>query len=138
MQERKIIKFGNSSYVVTLPLDWIKEHNLDKNASVFTKTNKNSILISTQSPEQTEKNATIVIDDIPFKLFNKKLMSYYLKNCKFIRIEGKNIIEILKYESHKIFRKITLNLFCVSREEFVLYFIKFKISLVKISKIMGL
>lgn len=93
MQERKIIKFGNSSYVVTLPLDWIKEHNLDKNASVFTKTNKNSILISTQSPEQTEKNATIVIDDIPFKLFNKKLMSYYLKNCKFIRIEGKSIIE---------------------------------------------
>ncbi len=32
--------------------------------------------------------------------------------------EERIIIEILKYESHKIVRKITYNLFCVSWEEF--------------------
>jgi hypothetical protein len=36
---------------------------------------------------------------------------------------------MLKYESHKIVRKITYNLFCVSREEFLFYFFELNLGL---------
>ena len=30
-ENRKIQKTGGSSYIISLPIDWIKSHNIDKN-----------------------------------------------------------------------------------------------------------
>jgi antitoxin component of MazEF toxin-antitoxin module len=46
MEPRKIIKFGNSSYVVTLPYTWIKQNNLEKGYSINVKKKKDSLVIS--------------------------------------------------------------------------------------------
>jgi len=92
MEPRKIIKFGNSSYVITLPFSWLKENNLGKGDSINLSQNKNSILL-TKNVKIEEKRAKINIDDKVLKLFNRELISYYLKNFKYIKIEGKNIIE---------------------------------------------
>lgn len=102
MEERKIIKFGNSSYIVTLPYTWIKKNNLEKGDKINITENKNNIVISKENARE-EKNATIHIDNKPLKFFNRELISYYLKNYNTIKIEGENVIE--KLEEIKIFKE---------------------------------
>ena len=95
MEQRKIIKFGNSSYVITLPLEWIKKHELDKGDCIAMAENEDSIIISVEKQEG-EKIAQISLDDVPLKLFNKQLISYYLKNFKYIKIICQNCVERLE------------------------------------------
>lgn len=95
MEPRKVIKFGNSSYVVTLPFEWVKSNNLDKSNSVYVTENKDCLILSLNK-ENKAKHAEINIDDMPLKLFNRKLISYYLKNFKYIKISGENVIEKLE------------------------------------------
>ncbi|NCC70861.1 hypothetical protein EOM09_04720 [bacterium] len=90
MQERKVIKFGNSSYVFTLPLEWVKLHNLDENGGINLIETKNSITIM-PSLKRLEKKASLNINEKPLKIFNRELISYYLKNYKYIEITGLNI-----------------------------------------------
>ncbi len=102
MQERKVIKFGNSSYVVTLPLEWVKLHNLDENGGINLIETKNSITIM-PSLKRLEKKASLNINEKPLKIFNRELISYYLKNYKYIEITGLNIKD--KLEEIKIFKE---------------------------------
>lgn len=92
MSKRKIIKFGNSSYVVTIPNEWIKINKLDKGDFISIKQFENSLIITPQK-EKEEKIIEINIDNMPLKIFNKKLMSYYLKNFKYIKLVGNKVIE---------------------------------------------
>jgi phosphate uptake regulator len=102
MEKRKLIKFGNTSLVLTLPNDWIQNNKLNKGDSVSI-TSCNQVLIIKPSIETNEKRAIIDLDNKPLKLFNKELISYYLKNYKFIEIKGKNILE--KLDQVKVFQE---------------------------------
>lgn len=95
MEARKVIKFGNSSYVVTLPFEWVKKNSLDKGNNIYVTENKDSLIL-TLNKETEIKQAEINLDDMPLKLFNRKLISYYLKNFKYIKITGNNVIEKLE------------------------------------------
>lgn len=104
MEPRKIIKFGNSSYVITLPFEWIKKHGLEKGSSLNLNENDSSIVLSLQK-EDKEKSAVINLDNKPLKLLNRELISYYLKNYKYIKLSGKdciNRIEELKVMKEKL------------------------------------
>ena len=46
MEPRKIIQFGNSSYVITLPQEWIKKNKLEKGKFVNLAENNNYIILS--------------------------------------------------------------------------------------------
>lgn len=94
MESRKIIKFGNSSYVVTIPADWMQRNNLEKGSEVFLEEN-NSVISIFPKLEKDERRAKINIDDKPLKLLNKEIISYYLKNFDFIELHGKDIISKL-------------------------------------------
>jgi phosphate uptake regulator len=87
-----IIKFGNSSYVVTLPYTWIKQNNLEKGDSINVKTKKDSLVISLDRSKKLEIGH-INVDEIPFDLLEVIIMSYYLKNYNVLYIEGKNLIK---------------------------------------------
>lgn len=94
MEPRKIIKFGNSSYVITLPTQWMERHNLNKGDYLTICEKENSLFL--QIPvEKEEKRGIINYNQQPLKLLNKELLSFYLKNYKYIEIRGKNIIEKL-------------------------------------------
>ena len=95
MEPRKIIQFGNSSYVVTLPQNWIKKNNLEKGEYVNLTENNNYIILSPKLQE-IEKRAEINLDEKPLKLFNRELISYYLKNYKYIKINCTDCIEKLE------------------------------------------
>jgi phosphate uptake regulator len=96
MEPRKIIQFGNSSYVITLPQDWMKENNLDKGDKLNVVESNETLILSVFDKKKSEKTAEISFDDIPLKLFNKELISYYLKNFKYIKIKSENAIEKLE------------------------------------------
>jgi len=96
MEQRKIIQFGNSSYVITLPQDWIKENNLDKGDYVNLIENNDSIIITVDGSKKVDRVAEISLDTMPLKLFNKCLISYYLQNFKYIKIKSKKAIEKLE------------------------------------------
>ncbi len=95
MESRKIIQFGNSSYVITLPQDWIKKNNLLKGENINLAQNNNYIILSTDT-EKKEKIAEINLQGKPLKIFNRELISYYLKNFKYIKIKCENCIEKLE------------------------------------------
>jgi len=92
MEPRKIIKFGNSSFVVTLPNVWLEKNSLKKGDSINMTQTDTSIIFRSRI-ENPDKRATISLDDKPLKLFNKELISFYLKNFKYITITGKDIMD---------------------------------------------
>lgn len=102
METRKVIKFGNSSHAITLPNKWIKENNIRKGDDVNLEEMKNSILLFLDKNHREDK-IEINIDGLPLKIFNKKLISYYLKNYKFIKIKGKKVID--KLDEIRIFKE---------------------------------
>jgi phosphate uptake regulator len=102
MEKRKIIKFGNSSYVITLPNEWLEKNKLDKGDTVYLNPFEDTIVIKSKL-EKDEKRATINLNKKPLKLFNKELISYYLKNYKFIEIIGDNLFE--KLDQIKVFQE---------------------------------
>lgn len=101
METRKIIKFGNSSFVITLPNEWMKANNLEKGSEINLGVTDKIITLSSQK-EKTVKRAVIDISNKPLKLFNRELISYYLKNYKFIEIIGDDILD--KIDQIKIFQ----------------------------------
>jgi len=102
MEPRKIIKFGNSSFVLTLPTEWLNKNNLKKGDSLDVSETNSNLVLSIPSKIE-EKTAEISINNKPLKLFNKELVSYYLKNFKYIKINGKDIINRL--DQIKVFQE---------------------------------
>ena len=102
MDSRKIIKFGNSSYVVTLPFEWVRKHELDKGNSLNLSQNNDSIILSIDKGK-TEKIATINVNDKPLKILNREIISYYLKNYDFITLTGNDLID--KLEEIKVIKE---------------------------------
>lgn len=96
MEQRKIIQFGNSSHVITLPQDWLKENDLSKGDVLNLSENNDSLIITSVNKNKEDKIAEISFDKIPLKLFNKELISYYLKNYKYIKIKSENAIDKLE------------------------------------------
>ena len=95
MEPKKIIKFGNSSYVITLPHSWLEKNSLSKGDFLQTIEKDNSLIFYINKDNKSECVATINVDKKPLKLLNKELLSYYLKNYKTIELEGEKILEIL-------------------------------------------
>ncbi len=101
MESRKIIKFGNSSFVITLPNEWMKDNKLEKGDEVNLGVSNKTLTISTKEDNE-EKRAIIDITNKPLKLFNRELISFYLKNYKFIEIIGDDVLD--RIDQIKIFQ----------------------------------
>ena len=119
MESRKLIKFGNSSYVVTLPFDWLKKHGLDRGAELDLQETENGLILKLQE-EVKEKEVSISIDDKPFKLFNRQLISFYLKNYRRINIKGENILEKLEEIKRTVEKLSSVEITEISKEKIVL------------------
>lgn len=71
--KRKVIKQANQAYTITLPVEWARKHNLDKNPEINLDINEKTLLISTSNPtaggkvkinlpELNERNVSLVIN----------------------------------------------------------------------------
>lgn len=94
METRKLIKFGNSSYVISLPGKWIKSNNLNKGDLIYCKENgQKELLLSSEIKKEVyeEKEIVVRIDGKTERDLAREIVSAYINNFKTVRMIGKEI-----------------------------------------------
>ncbi len=88
---RKIYSSGRSSYIVTLPKDWVERNGLKAGDGVLMEIGDSSIVISTGKDEKpTKKNACIDARDLEGEPLIRRIISYYLAGYDSLRIKVYN------------------------------------------------
>ncbi len=96
---RKLIKFGTSSYVVSLPTAWVKQNKLGKGDNVFLSENlKNELVISVgNNDDEREKASTeINVDGKDPSMVKREIIASYLNNYNTITLKGKSLDKYAK------------------------------------------
>lgn len=137
MEYRKLISFGKSSYVVSLPKAWVTQNKLKKGDLIYLDENKNGLTLQAnqQSNEEKEKKISIPIDGKDLKRIQRETISAYINNYKTITFFGGEIkskaseiqdfiqrlvaLEIVEQDSKKIVAKDFLNLKDISVEQII-------------------
>jgi len=94
MTQRKIVKSGNTSYILSLPIEWIRKNNLKAGEMVFVNEDKiGDLIISSRIRKQTKSNETVTIkvdgkDDESIYL---ELLTTYIRDPTAIIFEGKEL-----------------------------------------------
>ncbi|MBI4154945.1 phosphate uptake regulator PhoU [Candidatus Woesearchaeota archaeon] len=96
MDYRKLIKFGNSSYVVSLPKSWTEKNNLKKGDTIYLEENGNNelILLPKEIKNENEKREIIIdVNGKDIKLVNREIVAAYINNFDTIKVIGRSIAD---------------------------------------------
>lgn len=107
MEYRKLISFGKSSFVVTLPKSWIQQNKLKKGNLVYFEDNGSNLLLSKRESDQVpeEREKIISIDGKDLALIEREVNGAYILNCRKIVLKGnevKNKIKELQSVIHNL------------------------------------
>jgi len=92
MESRKIIGFGNSSYVISLPKSWVSRNKLRKGDTIYLDEKIDDLVITTsETPKKEEKEVIINIDDKNIDEIKREIANAYIHNNHTIIILGKNV-----------------------------------------------
>ena len=134
MEYRKVISFGKSSFVISLPKAWIKNNNVKKGDMVYVTERENDLLVSSKEFNEIEqRKATINIDDKNELMIRRELNAAYIENNRTITFIGKQLkkksaivltnikeliaLEVLEFDSDKIVTKDFLDMDKISPQE---------------------
>lgn len=79
MEKRKIIKSGEGSFVVSLPIDFVRRNALKKGSEIFVLDKGHEVLVSPEGKDVAEtKTAIIDCSDKSADEIKKNIISYYL------------------------------------------------------------
>jgi phosphate uptake regulator len=89
LEPRKIFMSGGSSYIVTLPKNWVEKNGLKAGDSILMDIGRESITLLAEKTEKRPKEAKIRIDG-PAETLLRRIISYYLAGYEsiFVEIEG--------------------------------------------------
>ncbi len=92
-EQRRLIKFGNSSFIVALPKEWIKRNKLKKGDLIhFSENTNNELVLSSGEEKEKEIRSLIInVDDKDIKDLKREVNSAYINNYDEIILEGKKI-----------------------------------------------
>lgn len=96
MDFRKLIKFGNSSYVISLPSKWIRKNELKKGDMVYFEENGNNELILNPKEKERkseDKEMTLDVTGKDRDYIYRELSTAYMNNFRTINIIGKDLQE---------------------------------------------
>ncbi len=95
MEKRNLVKSGNTSYTLSLPIDWIRKNKLERGSPVNVFENESGeVVISAEKKEdflQTQEYKTIEIDGKSVQNIRSELLDAYLHDFSTIILEGKEI-----------------------------------------------
>lgn len=92
MEYRKLISFGKSSFVVSLPKTWVTKQKLKKGDVLhFQDQGPNLILMPKEKEDEEEKSITIKVDGKTARQIQRELIPAYMNNFKVITFIGKEI-----------------------------------------------
>ena len=134
---RKLIKFGESSYVVSLPVEWVKKNSLSKGSTIFVDESSSSELILSLDNSSKREEYEVVIDlkSKDKHQIHREVTSAYVKGATTIIIKGnklksnfsvvKNLLhnlmglEIMEQTSSRIVAKDILSVDTLSIENII-------------------
>jgi len=136
MEYRKLIAFGKSSYVISLPKAWIRQQKMKKGDLIYLEERENSLLLSSKiqgSPEP--KKITISVDNKKIPQIRREVNAAYIENYREIALVGKQLkqqsaelldmarsliaLEVLEITTEKIVTKDFLDMDKVSIKELI-------------------
>jgi phosphate uptake regulator len=89
--KRKVIKQANQAYTITLPIDWARKHNLDKNPEIDVLESGKSLIISSDNAVKGE-SLTIDASEWEEKSFNTVVSALYARGADEITFISKQKI----------------------------------------------
>ncbi|MBU2640090.1 MAG: phosphate uptake regulator PhoU [Nanoarchaeota archaeon] len=96
IEYRKLIKFGNSSYIISVPNLWLKKNNLRKGDVVCVEEDGDSrlILTSTGGSKKEERGALININNKSEERIKEEVYRVYTDGADFIKLSGENLNDV--------------------------------------------
>lgn len=87
MEQRKIIKFGNNSYVISLPKKWVQENALTKGTPLYIQEQDNTLRITSTRPTHPHQDKELRLDGSQdLEALKLNIISAYINNYKRIII----------------------------------------------------
>jgi phosphate uptake regulator len=95
MEFRKLIRFGNSSFVVSIPKKWIKKNRLGKGDVMYIDENKdgNLLLAPKEPPEPEPRTFKLNITDLSLSRIKREISSAYINNYQYYELINKKTFE---------------------------------------------
>ena len=137
MEYRKLISFGKSSFVVSLPKAWVVQNKMNKGDLIyFEESGPNLILTNNKDAASNEEKVIVInVDGKDARLIDREVSSAYIQNCRMITLKGKEIkskvkelqqtiqnliaLEVMEQTSDTIVAKDFLNMDTVSVKELI-------------------
>jgi len=90
---RKIISFGKTSFVLSLPKDWIIKNKLKKGDLISIDENSGNLVLSTKTTETPAETKEITIDVTGKNIIQikREIIKYYVDNFNVIKIIGTDL-----------------------------------------------
>src|SRR5210317_127486 len=121
MDFRRIIAFGKSSHVVSLPKHWLNENNLNKGDLVYLEQDFDKLIVmpKEKNEEKEERKAVINVDNKEFKLIKREISSAFINYNDYIVLKGKSLPKYAKDIVKVIHNLIALEIMEQSAEKIV-------------------
>jgi len=93
MDVRKIIAFGKSSFVISLPKAWLNDHNLKKGDTVFLSQEEGMLSVTPEEKhkEHIEKRTIIKVDKKSRGRIEREISAAFINYNDYIILEGKDL-----------------------------------------------
>ena len=111
IEARKVQKTGGSSYIITLPIEWIKKHGIEAKDTigVLSQPDGNLLVTPYMSSEKIVKEKKFDIDEIKDSDFLFRLLvGAYIMGYNLIEVKSSKKFESIMRDTVKKFSKITI------------------------------
>ncbi len=137
MDYRKLIGFGNGSYIVTMPRSWVKNNQLKKGDLITIDDKGHELVLEARSKPHEEEHSELVIDaqDKDLARIQAEIVAAYLNCCDTIIIHSQDIekkghdiknilrnlsgMEIMEHNASRIVAKNIINPLEISMESMI-------------------
>ncbi|MEK6856694.1 MAG: phosphate uptake regulator PhoU [Nanoarchaeota archaeon] len=98
VERRKLIKFGTSSHVLSIPNYWLRKHKLKKGDLLYFEENKNGELVLFPEIQREEilKKINIRANNKSIERLSREIFAAYIFNYHLIVISGDHLNKIMK------------------------------------------
>ena len=96
---RKLIKFGDSSFVVSVPMNWIKRNSLKKGDTIYLEENGNGELVLNPKLKEHKKEireSIINVDNKDILRIKRELVSAYLGGYNIVKLHVEDLTKNIK------------------------------------------
>ncbi|HII17381.1 TPA: phosphate uptake regulator PhoU [Candidatus Woesearchaeota archaeon] len=98
METRKLIRFGTSSFVVSLPKQWLEEHKVKQGDALFFAREDGRLIITSGKQDGKREEETILIhaDGRSIEELRTRIVAAYLNNADIIEIRAQDRLHLAR------------------------------------------